>query len=80
MNEVTVQVGDQVEAGEQVGLSGGSPDNQPNAGGSSGPHLHLELRDGPDGFGEVFDPSSYVSVVLGAFTATELKTWSSQNK
>jgi len=32
-----------VKAGDVIGLSGGNPTNQPNAGASKGPHLHFEL-------------------------------------
>lgn len=41
MNEILVEVGQQVEAGERIGSVG-------NAGWSTGPHLHLEIHDSSD--------------------------------
>ena len=62
MNEVSVAPGQQVEQGQQIGLSGGARGN-PNAGSSTGAHLHWEWRGGSNGKGEVFDPREYLSVV-----------------
>ena len=43
LSEVFVARGDQVEAGELIGLTGGKPGDR-GAGRSSGPHLHLQIR------------------------------------
>jgi hypothetical protein len=49
MNEVKARVGDHVNAGDIVGLSG-------NTGNSTGPHLHFGLKDAN---GSVLDPTPY---------------------
>jgi hypothetical protein len=49
MNEVKAHVGDHVNAGDIVGLSG-------NTGNSTGPHLHFGLKDAN---GSVLDPTPY---------------------
>jgi hypothetical protein len=49
MNEVKAHVGDRVNAGDIVGLSG-------NTGNSTGPHLHFGLKDAS---GSVVDPTPY---------------------
>jgi hypothetical protein len=49
MNEVKAHVGDSVNAGDIVGLSG-------NTGNSTGPHLHFGLKDAN---GSVLDPTPY---------------------
>lgn len=51
MSAIEVTVGQQVSAGEQVGLSG-------NTGRSTGPHLHLEIHPGG---GEPVDPRSWLA-------------------
>jgi hypothetical protein len=50
----TVQEGDEVEAGKQIGFSG-------NTGHSTGPHLHFEVREGS----KAFDPEPYLTTSLG---------------
>lgn len=50
LSEVTVSVGQYVDQGEQVALSG-------NTGRSTGPHLHFEIRIG----GEAVDPMPYLT-------------------
>ncbi|MCM1499364.1 MAG: peptidoglycan DD-metalloendopeptidase family protein [Clostridium sp.] len=50
LSEVTVGVGQYVDQGEQVALSG-------NTGRSTGPHLHFEIRIG----GEAVDPMPYLT-------------------
>ena len=49
LSEITVSVGDYVDQGQQVALSG-------NTGRSTGPHLHFEVRIG----GEATDPMPYL--------------------
>lgn len=58
LSQIGVAVGQQVAAGQQIGLSG-------NSGGSSGPHLHLTLQDIPQGLDnyivdDVCDPTLYL--------------------
>src|SRR5574342_1224469 len=49
MNEVKVHIGDKVNAGDIVGLSG-------NTGNSTGPHLHFGMKDAS---GHVIDPTPH---------------------
>lgn len=44
LSRVLVRVGDTVRQGQVIGYSGGAPSDQPNAGTSTGPHLHFEVR------------------------------------
>jgi len=53
-NWATVDVGDEVVAGQEIGYSG-------NTGRSTGPHLHFEVREGTT----AFDPESYLTLSLG---------------
>ena len=39
-----VAIGQEVKAGDLIGLTGGSPTDIPNCGVSTGPHLHFEIR------------------------------------
>lgn len=48
-SEVRVREGEQVTAGQEIGLSG-------NTGCSTGPHLHFEMRKNKSGTWAVFDP------------------------
>lgn len=43
LSEILCAVGDLVEAGQLIGLTGGATDD-PGSGNSTGPHLHAELR------------------------------------
>lgn len=52
LSSVTVAVGRSVGKGAQIGLSG-------STGNSSGPHLHFEVRTGPD-YGSDVDPVAYL--------------------
>ena len=40
----SMSVGSTVRKGQRIGTSGGDPKDQPNAGSSTGPHLHFEIR------------------------------------
>ncbi|MFE0896306.1 peptidoglycan DD-metalloendopeptidase family protein [Streptomyces smyrnaeus] len=52
LSSLSVQVGQQVGAGTQLGLSG-------STGNSTGPHLHFEVRTTPD-YGSDVDPVAYL--------------------
>ncbi|MDJ0381959.1 M23 family metallopeptidase [Streptomyces sp. G-G2] len=52
MSRLDVSVGEQVAAGQQIGLSG-------STGNSSGPHLHFEARTGPS-YGSDINPLAYL--------------------
>ncbi|NNG88010.1 transglycosylase family protein [Streptomyces cacaoi] len=52
LSSVSVSVGRQVGAGTQIGLSGAT-------GNATGPHLHFEVRTGPD-YGSDIDPVAYL--------------------
>lgn len=44
LHTASVSVGQSVAAGDLIGTTGGSPDDKPNCGVSTGPHLHFEIR------------------------------------
>ncbi|MBV7699420.1 M23 family metallopeptidase [Streptomyces sp. TRM70350] len=52
LSRLTVQAGDKVKAGQEIGLSGAT-------GNVSGPHLHFEVRTTPD-YGSDIDPVEYM--------------------
>ncbi|GGU21926.1 M23 family metallopeptidase [Streptomyces violascens] len=52
LSEIQVSVGQSVEPGQQIALSG-------NTGNTTGPHLHFEARTGPD-YGSDIDPIAYL--------------------
>ncbi|MDT0346828.1 M23 family metallopeptidase [Streptomyces litchfieldiae] len=52
LSSISVSVGQTVGTGDQIGLSG-------STGNSTGPHLHFEVRTGPD-YGSDVDPLAYL--------------------
>ena len=52
LSAISVKDGQNVDAGQRIGRSG-------NTGNSTGPHLHFEVRTGPD-FGSDVDPIAYL--------------------
>ena len=50
-----IYVGYQIAEGERIGTTGGAK-GDPNAGHSTGPHLHLEVRKGGNSSGNAVDP------------------------
>ena len=63
LSEIQVEVGQIVESGEIVGLSGGDRKQDDQAGNSSGAHLHygIKKKTGPDTYAWV-DPTDYFDV------------------
>ncbi|MFD5318323.1 peptidoglycan DD-metalloendopeptidase family protein [Streptomyces sp. NPDC127098] len=52
LSSISVSAGQTVSTGDQIGLSG-------STGNSTGPHLHFEVRTGPD-YGSDIDPLAYL--------------------
>lgn len=52
LSKVSVSEGDQVESGQPIGKSG-------STGNSTGPHLHFEIRKGPN-YGDDIDPIAFL--------------------
>lgn len=58
LSQVDVEVGDEINQGEPIGLEGGGKDD-PNPGASTGHHLHFEIRKA-QGYGNDVDPYPYL--------------------
>lgn len=58
LSQIDVEVGDEVEQGDVIGLEGGG-DTDPNPGDSTGHHLHFEVRKGFE-YGTDVDPYPYL--------------------
>lgn len=52
LSQISVKVGQQVNGGQRIGRSG-------STGNATGPHLHFEMRTGPD-YGDDIDPLRYL--------------------
>lgn len=61
LNEITVEVGEKVKMGQQIGSCGSS-------GKSSGPHLHFEIREE----GKTVDPEKYIRFLS---IPKEVRSW-----
>lgn len=61
INVMNVKVGDIVPAGTVIGLSGGDPRRDSNAGYSSGAHTHYEVRMGTVGSGKPGDSKAILA-------------------
>lgn len=59
LSQVSVAAGDQVAAGQSIGLTGGQP-GAPGAGNTTGPHLHLGMR----GLGRPLCPQGLLLSIL----------------
>lgn len=60
LSQFEVKEGQQVYAGDEIGLSGGTPGTT-GAGHSTGPHLHFGMKDSS---GHFIDPSSHIDAVM----------------
>ena len=59
LSRIDVEKGEKVEQGEVIGLEGGEPGVDENAGNSTGHHLHFELRT-KSGSGNSINPRKYI--------------------
>ena len=66
LSYIDVQIGQEIGAGEPVGLTGGVP-GEPGAGLTTGPHLHEECRVGSQ-WGERVDPDSVLEEIMARTT------------
>lgn len=80
--ESYINVGYDIAEGEKIGTTGGATGDQPNAGHSTGPHLHLEVRRGGNSSANAVDPKYYflakervVSVKTGKILIYGDPTW-----
>jgi murein DD-endopeptidase MepM/ murein hydrolase activator NlpD len=60
LSSASVRVGQQVMQGQRIGLSGGRR-GAPNAGNSTGPHLHFEVRVGSNAYNAARDPEGFLN-------------------
>lgn len=60
MSRLDVEVGDKVKAGQIIGLEGGEPGVDENAGNSTGHHLHFEIRKTSCTSKDNTDPNDYL--------------------
>lgn len=59
LSRIDVVEGMRVMQGNVIGIEGGDPKKDPNAGTSTGHHLHFEIRT-KSGYGNDVDPKSYI--------------------
>lgn len=62
MSRIDVKEGDKVTKGEVIGLEGGEPGEDENAGNSTGHHLHFEIRKQSSSPKSSEDPEEYVEL------------------
>lgn len=60
MSGLLVEAGDDVVQGEVIGFQGGDPRVDPNAGNTTGRHLHFEIRKEPHRGSSSIDPAQYI--------------------
>lgn len=61
MHKVEVREGDATYAFTRIGLSGGDPNDKPNCGRSTGPHIHFEVRIGSNDKAHSVDPMRFLT-------------------
>ena len=59
LSRIDVVEGMKVRQGNVIGIEGGDPKKDPNAGSSTGHHLHFEIRK-KSGYGNDVNPKSYI--------------------
>lgn len=67
MEQVFVQTGNAVQAGDAIGLVG-------QTGSATGPHIHLEVRLGGDRYGDTVNPTLWVAPYVGHGTIAGILT------
>lgn len=60
LSGILVEAGDDVEQGEVIGFQGGKPRIDPNAGNTTGRHLHFEIRTNPYSSSSSVNPEEYI--------------------
>ena len=61
LSKIDIEVGEKVSVGDKMGLEGGDPETDENAGSSTGHHLHFEIRT-ESGYGYDINPEEYVEI------------------